>query len=103
MRAGFEVLTCGGPEARCPALQGRVCPLADGADVIVIARPPSDARTQSLVTAHARLHPSVPVIVQGQAGEAGDCSLHVASLRKKLGDPGLIETVRRVGFRLRDQ
>jgi len=94
MRAGFEVLTCGGPDARCPALQGRVCPLADGADVIVIARPPSDARTQSLVTAHARLHPSVPVIVQGQAGEAGDCSLHAgstgaqvaAALRQAVGD-----------------
>jgi DNA-binding response OmpR family regulator len=27
--------------------------------------------------------------------------VHMASLRKKLGDPGLIETVRGVGFRLR--
>ena len=47
-RAGFEVLTCGGPDAKCPALEGRACPLAEGADVIVVARPPSDARTQSL-------------------------------------------------------
>jgi DNA-binding response OmpR family regulator len=27
--------------------------------------------------------------------------VHVASLRRKLGDPGWIETVRGVGFRLR--
>ncbi len=37
-RAGFEVLTCGGPDAKCPALEGRACPLAEGADVIVVAR-----------------------------------------------------------------
>jgi len=80
-RAGFEVLTCGGQDARCPALDGHVCPLADGADVIVVARPPSDPRTQSLIEAHARLHPNVPVIVQRRAEEAeGDtCSLLAGS------------------------
>ena len=36
-------------------------------------------------------------------GQTRTLDVHVASLRKKLGDPGLIETVRRVGFRLRDQ
>ncbi len=36
-------------------------------------------------------------------GPTRTLDVHVASLRKKLGDPGLIETVRRVGFRLRDQ
>ena len=36
-------------------------------------------------------------------GPTRTLDVHVASLRKKLGDPALIETVRRVGFRLRDQ
>jgi DNA-binding response OmpR family regulator len=36
-------------------------------------------------------------------GPTRTLDVHVASLRKKLGDPGLIETVRRVGFRMRDQ
>jgi two-component system, OmpR family, response regulator RegX3 len=33
-------------------------------------------------------------------GSAKTIDVHVASLRRKLGDPGLIETVRGVGFRL---
>ena len=35
-------------------------------------------------------------------GSAKTIDVHVASLRKKLGDPGWIETVRGVGLRLRD-
>jgi DNA-binding response OmpR family regulator len=34
-------------------------------------------------------------------GPTKTLDVHVASLRKKLGDPGVIETVRGVGFRLR--
>jgi two-component system response regulator RegX3 len=34
-------------------------------------------------------------------GPTKTLDVHVASLRRKLGDPGLIETVRGVGFRLR--
>jgi DNA-binding response OmpR family regulator len=33
-------------------------------------------------------------------GSSKTIDVHVASLRRKLGDPGLIETVRGVGFRL---
>ncbi len=33
--------------------------------------PPSDARTESLIEAHARLHPNVPVIVQRRPEEGG--------------------------------
>ena len=36
-------------------------------------------------------------------GPTKTLDVHVASLRKKLGDPGWIETVRGVGFRLRAQ
>ena len=35
-------------------------------------------------------------------GSAKTIDVHVAALRKKLGDPGWIETVRGVGFRLRE-
>jgi DNA-binding response OmpR family regulator len=34
-------------------------------------------------------------------GPTKTLDVHVATLRKKLGDPALIETVRGVGFRLR--
>ncbi len=95
-RAGFEVMSCGGPDARCPALEGRACPLAADADVIVLARPPTDERTRQLLAAHADLHPGVPVIVQRAAGDPGDpaCSLRagstgaevVATLRRAVGD-----------------
>jgi DNA-binding response OmpR family regulator len=36
-------------------------------------------------------------------GPTKTLDVHIASLRKKLGDPGLIETVRGVGFRMRSQ
>lgn len=36
-------------------------------------------------------------------GPTKTLDVHVASLRKKLGDPTFIETIRGVGFRLRDQ
>ena len=36
-------------------------------------------------------------------GPTKTLDVHVASLRKKLGEPTLIETVRTVGFRLRPQ
>ena len=35
-------------------------------------------------------------------GPTKTLDVHVASLRRKLGDPAVIETVRGVGFRLRD-
>ena len=35
-------------------------------------------------------------------GATKTLDVHVAALRRKLGDPGRIETVRGVGFRLRD-
>jgi DNA-binding response OmpR family regulator len=36
-------------------------------------------------------------------GSTKTLDVHMASLRKKLGDPGLIETVRGVGFRIRTE
>lgn len=68
--AGMDVLACPGPRrraetpARCPALQGEPCPLVQGADAVVISRPPPEERWQALHEAHARLHPDVPVCIE---------------------------------------
>jgi RimJ/RimL family protein N-acetyltransferase len=65
--AQMAVVGCPGPTERrggCPALEGRPCPLADHADVIVVALPPSDERSAELVAAHAALHPHVPVVTE---------------------------------------
>ena len=97
-RAGFEVLSCGGMGQRCPALQGEPCPLAEAADVIVMALPPSDTRSRDLLAAHARLHPGVPIVVQTTAKRAAldatGCSISsgssaavaIAAVRRALGD-----------------
>ena len=65
--AGFLVLTCPGPEAghpHCPVLDGKPCPLAADADVIVVSHPPDDERWQALLAAHAEVHPGVPVCLE---------------------------------------
>jgi hypothetical protein len=66
--AGFRVLACPGPpagrEKRCPALAGSPCPLAAGADAIVVALPEDDATTTALIEAHHHLHPT-PLCVGG--------------------------------------
>ncbi len=68
--AGFQVLACPGPMlggSYCPALRGEACPLAAGADVIVDAVPDEPGR--SLLEAHRRIHPSVPICVELPSGE----------------------------------
>ena len=63
--AGFQVLACPGPLlgwSHCPALRGEPCPLAADADVIVDAVPDEPGR--SLLEAHHRIHPSVPICVE---------------------------------------
>ncbi len=68
-RAGFEVLACPGPGDgwhRCPAVEGRPCPLVTGADVVIDGQPGELGRT--LLQAHRRLHPSVPLCVEQSPG-----------------------------------
>ena len=63
--AGFEVIACPGPApdgSRCPALRGEPCPLVAGADVVVDAIPGDTG--QSLLDAHVRTFPSVPLCVE---------------------------------------
>jgi hypothetical protein len=60
--AGFDVIACAGRTAgrpACPVLHGGTCPLAAGADVIVVAMPPSPERDE-LVDAHRA--GTVPVV-----------------------------------------
>lgn len=73
--AGLQVVACSGPggtrRPRCPVLAGRPCPLAAGADAIVVSNVPDDERWHAIVDAHADLHPGVPVCMEPRAGPAG--------------------------------
>ncbi len=69
--AGLQVLACPGPSGAwkgCPALRGEPCPLVTGADLALDLIP--DEPGCSLVEAHRRLHPSVPVCVQLPRGSS---------------------------------
>ncbi len=71
--AGVQTLTCSGPShfggRGCPELAGTPCPLAAGADAIVVCRPPEDDDSwNDLREAHLRLHPEVPVFVECRRG-----------------------------------
>jgi ribosomal protein S18 acetylase RimI-like enzyme len=66
-RAGYEVVSCRGPEAtstrarrwRCPLLEGAPCPLVEGADAVVLAdatdRAPMDAQVLEALEHDAHL------------------------------------------------
>jgi hypothetical protein len=102
MRAGLEVAVCAGPAARrhgCPLLAGGTCPLADGADVIVVSLATGDARGDDLLRRHREDRPEVPVIVEVGAAtpaRASERALRttdedatvVARLRAAAGEPG---------------
>ncbi len=71
---GFQVVACAGPAAfggRCPALDGQPCPLAAGADAVVVGLPTSTEAGSELVDAHRRLHPKVSICALGRAQPAG--------------------------------
>jgi RimJ/RimL family protein N-acetyltransferase len=76
--AGLKVLGCAGPNrhAHCPALAGQPCPLAAGADAIVLAHPPDTEEWDVVRGSHALLHPGVPVCVElpreGDRGAPGE-------------------------------
>lgn len=64
--AGYDVVVCPGPHGgrrgACPLLEGRPCPLADGADAIVVALP-AEGVGADLARAHGRAHRGIPVCV----------------------------------------
>jgi ribosomal protein S18 acetylase RimI-like enzyme len=91
--AGLTFVTCSGPRGlrpRCPVLAGRPCPLAAGADVIVVANAPDEAPWPELVAAHADLHPGVPVCVERRGGPPLDVRTvgRLARLHLQASDPG---------------
>ena len=67
-KAGLQVLVCPGPAGRrppCNAFRGPVpCPLAAGADTIVVALPPRSPEARALMAAHPSLAPGVPVCTE---------------------------------------
>jgi hypothetical protein len=69
--AGFQVAVCPGPTSRrrpCPPLVGGVCPMAAGADAIVVCRPSAQGPWGDLPAAHAACHDGVPVAVALRPG-----------------------------------
>jgi len=73
--AGMDVLVCPGPLAshgRCPAMAGRPCPLASGADVIVDGIDPARPEGHALLEAHGRLHGGVPICVDDPSLDAAE-------------------------------
>lgn len=79
-RSGLAVAMCSGPSRRrggCPVLDGRDCPLVEGADAIVVVRDPADPTTHDLIRAHHESRPSVPVFVRSVDRLPGDLALAV--------------------------
>jgi len=78
LAAHWRVVGCGRSAANgrtaCPARTGRVCPLAAGADVVVVIAP--DGRRSDLPARHHHLHPGVRVVVD--PGDAARCWSEVA-------------------------
>ena len=73
---GLQVVGCPGPvgrHPRCPALAGEPCPLAAGADAIVVTHPPDTDAWQAVRAAHPHLHPGVPVCIELPRG-GGDAA-----------------------------
>jgi L-amino acid N-acyltransferase YncA len=56
--AGWDVVTCAGPCSRsvpvCPVLEGKPCPLVEGADLVVVAVRPTDPSRDGLLDGHLR-------------------------------------------------
>jgi hypothetical protein len=72
--AGLATTICAGPGRRvrhgCPVLEGGTCPLAAGADAIVVLLDPADERSQELIEAHRRHNPGTPVLVRHRVDDA---------------------------------
>lgn len=78
--AGFDVLACAGRTAgrpACPLIEGEVCPLAAGADAIVVAMPASPERDE-LVDAHRRGAVPVRVVEPGKTPITRDALVDAA-------------------------
>jgi hypothetical protein len=72
--AGLSTVMCPGPSRRgregCPVLAGGRCPLADGADAIIVLLDPDDEETARLIESHRRMSPGIPILVRRAHGQA---------------------------------
>jgi hypothetical protein len=97
--AGLATAMCAGPRARgehgCPVLEGGRCPLADGADVIVVLLDPDDERSEALVRAHREQSPGTPVLVRHhRSGEGGaDAGVDVGCVELEADGPDAVAQV----------
>lgn len=75
--AGLTTAMCAGPDGRvrhpCPVLEGGTCPLADGADAILMLLDPDDERSHRLVESHRRSVPGRPVLVRPSGTHPWGC------------------------------
>ena len=66
LAAGWATAMCRGPNRRggggCPVLRGERCPLADGADAIVVLLDPDECTTGRLVAALREQRPGTPIL-----------------------------------------
>jgi len=78
--AGLQVMVCPGPQsgsvAHCPAVDGRPCPLAEGADVIVCSLPVGRGHGAEVRASHRSVLPGTPVLVEGQAAAPGEQTMN---------------------------
>jgi hypothetical protein len=74
--AGMSTVFCSGPKRRtrhgCPVLHGGNCPLADGADAIIVLLDPHDQDTTDLIDAHRQQHPATPILVRSRTDTTPD-------------------------------
>jgi hypothetical protein len=63
---GYQVAVCSPGEfrdGRCPLVEGRGCPLADEADVILHALGTEDPEGREVLEEHRKAHPRIPTVV----------------------------------------
>jgi hypothetical protein len=77
--SGFSVITCPVSSAvryrRCPAVAGAACPLASGADAILVTVGTDDPAATALLDAHSRVHAGVPVLLETRGDADGPAEL----------------------------
>ena len=94
--AGFDVVSCGGPDDTdpCPAVDGRPCPLVESADVVLNQFTDPAIRT-GVVAGVRRTSPRVPMVVGGCADIADALPDGCVPLSNAASVNGQVNAVRR--------
>lgn len=87
---GLRVIACPGPTRTptgwCPMLRGEVCPLVEGADVVVDALPSGEASVEALRAAHAARNVRICAELPREASAA--VAAVIASMSSTTGSQG---------------